>query len=285
MPASLGSFSPHTWLRFCREVPPRVDRASIHMKNVAHGLLYIQRGSASGRWICRGKAFPCDGEAGFVRFHPANGEEHTSIGSVGSQGLRFASLLIPAADIDLLATADEVGGVPELRRIAWPNDAIIRRCLDVLVRSACPDAPGEDDLVKAARLLVLRIVELMGAKMPAWYTVESKFSRRRLRDVVSYIDAHLQVAPSASDMAVACGLSTSHFCKKFRKSVSMGLRDFIGHRRVQASFTLLNDTSRTMADIALEFGFASQSHCTRVFSELTGMTPAKVRRMCGRVSA
>ena len=34
--------------------------------------------------------------------------------------------------------------------------------------------------------------------------------------------------------------------------------------------------------LALDLGFSSQSHFTNLFSSLTGMTPAKYRKQCGR---
>lgn len=37
-------------------------------------------------------------------------------------------------------------------------------------------------------------------------------------------------------------------------------------------------TDAPLASVALDLGFSSQSHFTRLFSSLTGMTPAKYRK-------
>jgi hypothetical protein len=41
-------------------------------------------------------------------------------------------------------------------------------------------------------------------------------------------------------------------------------------------------SSDTLVGIALDLGFSSQSHFTRLFSEMSGMTPAKYRKQFRR---
>jgi AraC-like DNA-binding protein len=51
----------------------------------------------------------------------------------------------------------------------------------------------------------------------------------------------------------------------------------VNRRRILRSLaTLKNDVS--LASVALDFGFSSQSHFTRIFNGLTGMTPAKYQK-------
>jgi AraC family transcriptional regulator len=45
--------------------------------------------------------------------------------------------------------------------------------------------------------------------------------------------------------------------------------------------TLKSDAT-TLTRVALDLGFSSQSHFTRLFSDLTGMTPAKYRKQFKR---
>ena len=44
---------------------------------------------------------------------------------------------------------------------------------------------------------------------------------------------------------------------------------------------LLQTGSTPLSQIALDLGFSSQSHFTRLFSSLTGFTPASYRRQIG----
>ena len=129
---------------------------------------------------------------------------------------------------------------------------------------------------------LLRLLQLSGRGVPEWHADGSVFDRRTLGQLVAYIDAHLKIAPCLSDMCLRVGISPSHFARKFRQSTGLSLHRFINRRRILSSFELLKDHSRPLADTALELGFSSQSHFTRLFSGLTGMTPAKYRKQVKR---
>lgn len=278
MRSPLAAQQRHSWMTFTREIQPGEDRATIHMKNVAHSLFYLQRGSLCGKWICRGKEFRSEGRSGFVRFNPADGEEHTLTGAIVSHGMRFSVLIIPAWHLELMAEAEGAGRLPEVRSNAWPDDAVLRRCLDAIFMPSSSDDEDGCARDEAAWTLILRLAELLGAKVPGWCSDESKFSRRALDDLVSYIDAHLPRTPSVADMALLQGLSPGHFARKFRSSTGTSLHRFICQRRILASLELLKRQSQPLSRVALDLGFASQSHFTRSFSALTGMTPAKYRK-------
>ena len=106
----------------------------------------------------------------------------------------------------------------------------------------------------------------------------SIFDRHALARIVEHIDAHLQIAPSASEIGARVGLSPSHFAKKFRQSTGLSLHRFVNRRRIQAALESLKDESKTLSQVALDLGFSSQAHFTHLFSGLTGMTPAKYRK-------
>ncbi|MFM8496707.1 MAG: helix-turn-helix domain-containing protein [Planctomycetia bacterium] len=135
---------------------------------------------------------------------------------------------------------------------------------------------------EASRRLVLRLAELNGSGLPDWSCDSSVFDRRTMAKLVDLIDARHRVALSLGEMAVCAGLSPSHFAKKFRLSTGLSLQRFINRRRIRASLELLKTDSQPLAFIAFDLGFSSQSHFTRLFSGLTGMTPAKYRKQFRR---
>ena len=158
------------------------------------------------------------------------------------------------------------------------EDAELQWCM---MRLACrlpedENAAGVAD--EASRRLVLRLVQLSGGGTPDWRDDSSTFDRQTLDRLLEYIDAHLKIEPCLTDMAMRVGLSPSHFAKKFRLSTGLSLHRFVTRRRILASFESLKVESQPLAHVALDLGFSSQSHFTRLFSELTGMTPAKYRK-------
>ena len=55
-------------------------------------------------------------------------------------------------------------------------------------------------------------------------------------------------------------------------------------RRIRLALVMLHDDSRSLAQLSLDLGFSSQSHFTRLFSGLTGMSPGRFQRQCARSS-
>lgn len=100
---------------------------------------------------------------------------------------------------------------------------------------------------EVARKLVLRLTEPCGGGKPGWHADTSVFARRAVSDLVDYIDAHLQTAPSLSEMASLVRLSPSHFAKKFRQSTGLSLNRFINLRRVHRALDTLMENRDSLA--------------------------------------
>jgi len=88
--------------------------------------------------------------------------------------------------------------------------------------------------------------------------------------------------PMAARTRRPAGLSPSPFARKFRQSTGLSLQRFINRRRLCGSLQKLKDESQSLAHLALDLGFSSQSHFPRLFSGLTGMTPQTYRKQVKR---
>jgi AraC family transcriptional regulator len=105
----------------------------------------------------------------------------------------------------------------------------------------------------------------------------SGLRRQRLRQVQEYIDAHLDCALPTSELAARAGLSVSHFCRSFARSVGMTPHDYVLKRRVLRAQQLLMDSELSMVEIAISTGFSDQSHFSRRFRERLGLPPKAFR--------
>jgi AraC-like DNA-binding protein len=99
-----------------------------------------------------------------------------------------------------------------------------------------------------------------------------------LRRVREQIDRSLARKIDVRDLAAVASLSTSHFSRAFRASLGFPPHRYIMERRIDVAATLVRETSRPLTDIALEVGFADQSHFTRVFLHIKGEPPGVFRR-------
>jgi len=79
-------------------------------------------------------------------------------------------------------------------------------------------------------------------------------------------------------LAAECKLSIRHFSRAFRRTTGEAPHRWLLKRRVERACKLLSDHAMPLADIALACGFADQSHFTRVFSAMLGVSPGAWRR-------
>lgn len=80
------------------------------------------------------------------------------------------------------------------------------------------------------------------------------------------------------DLATACGLSISQFSLAFRQSVGCPPHRWLLMQRVERAMHLMATSDKSLSEIAVEVGFADQSHLTRVFSRRVETSPGAWRR-------
>jgi AraC-like DNA-binding protein len=91
--------------------------------------------------------------------------------------------------------------------------------------------------------------------------------------------SNLDGSISLAQVATECRLSTRHFARAFAQSTGVPPHRWLLQRRVERAKELLHDAKLSLLDVAVQSGFADQSHLTRVFSRSVGETPGAWRRM------
>jgi AraC family transcriptional regulator len=99
-----------------------------------------------------------------------------------------------------------------------------------------------------------------------------------LRRCLELMEARLDSDLRLSELARQAGLSTSHFHRSFRESTGKTPYQFLLQRRVERARTLMRDRRISLTEVALASGFADQHHLSRVFRQVTSMTPTNYRR-------
>ncbi|UPK35538.1 AraC family transcriptional regulator [Bradyrhizobium sp. 186] len=83
---------------------------------------------------------------------------------------------------------------------------------------------------------------------------------------------------SLQQVAAEFDLSVSHFSRAFRISTGLPPHQWLLRQRVKAAKQLMSVRDLPLSEIAISAGFANQSHFTRVFSEVVGISPGAWRR-------
>lgn len=84
-----------------------------------------------------------------------------------------------------------------------------------------------------------------------------------------------------AEVAQGCGLSPSHFSRAFKISTGLAPHAWLQQYRVDKAKALLRRGDSRLADIAIQCGFADQSHFNRVFARLVGAPPGVWQREHG----
>jgi len=93
----------------------------------------------------------------------------------------------------------------------------------------------------------------------------------------SWIDGRFLEPINLSAVAQAVGVHPSHLARGFRAELGLSVGDYIRDRRLEWAKIRLADRTMKIAQIAVDAGFADQSHLTRLFTARYGKSPGAMR--------
>lgn len=100
---------------------------------------------------------------------------------------------------------------------------------------------------------------------------------QRLRDILSYIQAHASEDVSLEDIASHAGLCKSECCRFFKKYMKMTIFDYLLSTRIQNSLPLLLE-GENITTIASLVGFSSPAYYGQIFKRYMGISPSQYRK-------
>ena len=96
-------------------------------------------------------------------------------------------------------------------------------------------------------------------------------------NVANYVQHHLSEAITTGQVADHLFLSRQHLSRRFTQEAGIPLATFIRNEKIEEGKRLLRYTDRSVSAVAAYLGFSSQGHFSKVFREITGMTPGEYR--------
>jgi len=121
--------------------------------------------------------------------------------------------------------------------------------------------------------MMLMMAELVRAQIDG-----AKIRPRWLRRVEEALDASIASPPSVEELATLAGVHPTHLLRTFRRYQGATISNYVRQRRIQRARVEVAQAKRPLAVIALDAGFADQSHFTRVFKQTFGETPGQYAR-------
>lgn len=98
-----------------------------------------------------------------------------------------------------------------------------------------------------------------------------------IRQIKDFITLHIDEDVSREMIAGAVYLTPDYLSRVFKRRTGVGLSEYIVEKRLVLAKQLLAQTDTPVGDIALQLGYSSFSHFTKIFKARMGMTPAAYR--------
>jgi AraC-like DNA-binding protein len=108
-------------------------------------------------------------------------------------------------------------------------------------------------------------------------TVFSPKTESRINKVCQYIQKNYTQAIDLQQVASLVHLSESAFCKFFKKATQKTFSEYLNFIRIKAVCKALDNTDKTIAEIAYQNGFENIAYFNRVFKQIKNMTPKGYR--------
>ena len=105
----------------------------------------------------------------------------------------------------------------------------------------------------------------------------SGFSDPQLARALTMIHADPSHGWTLEVLAREAGMSRTGFAVRFAEKVGMPPLQYVTYWRMQLACRALRETGRSVAEVAAEVGYSSESGFSRVFKKEKGLPPARYR--------
>jgi AraC family transcriptional regulator len=222
-----------------------------------HGRAYFSR-LTSGSYRERDAGGEISYSLGSVRFHPAayrHGDE------VGPGGARFLCVEI---EEDAFPDISSSKRVPRLA----PPASETARLASAISRELRLGGPASDIVLEGFALQMLGEFARLPSeeRVPAW-----------LRRVAERLREESARPLRLGELAAGAGVHPVHLARSFRRHYHRSIGEEMRRHRVEAVRAAIARGNVSLCDAAADAGFADQSHMSRVFRRVVGMSPREYR--------
>lgn len=234
----------------------------------------------SGRSVCQWTA---DGRTGRTEEGPGT----TYILPAGTRdALRRSAptnqTMLVMAPHFLSKSLDETGHLADVELTAHWNlrdrhIAFVIHALHADLEDGSPAGPlyGESLGVALAHYLIRRY----SVRAPRVRQYHGGMPTARLNRVLDFMRQNFARETRLWELAELAGMSPHYFCDLFKKSTGFSPHQYLLRYRIEHAKTFLRSSQFGISQVAKATGFVDQSHFTKVFRRIFGVTPTQFRQM------
>jgi AraC family transcriptional regulator len=245
-----------------------------HVNERAH-ILHLHHPSRT-EWRLDGRARSTRIEPNSSSLLPAG--SHVAVVAVPDSPATGLILAIDARQFQRNVAESTSGGVTELKQQIVFSDPQITLLMTAMKTDLEEGSPAGrlygETLGNALSVYLSQRYATQTAKMQVCKGGLTKFQLNRVLD---YIESSLNEDIRLSSLAEATGLSISHFATAFKQNTGLSPHQYVLHRRIARAKELLRNSVHSVLEASALTGFVDQSHFSKVFRRLVGITPREFR--------
>jgi AraC-like DNA-binding protein len=204
--------------------------------------------------------------------------------------------------LDLVSAGDREGADRVLRSLldtvlspgAGEREEIRSRCLELVVllsRAAIVGGADVEEVFGLEYRYLLQLRNLQSSQeIASWLFrtlrrfMDLVFDLRHLRfsghlsRALRYIYAEFRSPVTLEQAAVAVGVSPGYLSRIFNRELQCSFSDYVNAVRIREARRLLENTGRSVGEIAFDCGFSDHSYFSQVFRRHIGVTPSAYRQ-------
>lgn len=98
-----------------------------------------------------------------------------------------------------------------------------------------------------------------------------------IKNAINYINKNYKKNITLDEVANHVHLNPAYFSTLFKKELKISFKNYLNKIRIEESKISLKKPDKSILEIALEVGYEDQSYFTKVFKNITGITPKEYR--------
>ncbi len=155
--------------------------------------------------------------------------------------------------------------------------------IDSLAAAILAEVSHEEDAQQAylddlLHLLLFRLLRCYSDAASITVRSQHALSPHHLRSATDFIESNLARPISVPEIAASTGMSVFHFSRAFRISTGLPPYAYLLGKRIAAAKRRLAETDGSLTVVARDCGFNSPSQFSRMFKNVTGLSPSSYRR-------
>ena len=192
--------------------------------------------------------------------------------AVDENGFAYRTLYIPTSVVEEYAVGSQGGA-----HLEFPNGVVFDNDGFTKLRTFHTEVMRGEPILQIQSSLAVVLAHLLQRHSGACaQPAERQPSRATISVVREFLDAHFAEDVSLADLSRLVGMSPFHLVRSFRDQVGLPPSKYLVHRRVLHAVRQLR-SGTSIAATAAEAGFVDQSHLTRHFKRIVGVTPGQFR--------